>query len=114
MAMLCAGDDTVGVGAIKQPRQGYARGIAGADKSGFAFDPQMNELGYVAVLAAHRGGRSGQIMNSLLERFNISLWATTSDELMKHSLRNRGFLQKGNEWLNAKGKKLSLWLRYSK
>lgn len=114
VAILRCGENIIGVGAVKRPRPGYASGIASAQKSGFAFDSQMNELGYVAVLPAHRGGRSGLIMNSLLERFSGSLWATTSEDLMKYSLANRGFAQKGKEWLNPTGKRLSLWIKTSK
>ena len=111
VAIVCAGEHIVGVGAIKRSRPDYAKRIASAAKSAFAFDPQMNELGYVAVLPAHRGGRSGPIMNSLLERFSGPLWATTSEDLMKHSLGNRGFVQKGKEWPSTKGNRLSLWIK---
>jgi hypothetical protein len=113
VALLHGDRDIVGLGAIKQPRPGYAKRIAGAKKSGFAFDPQMNELGYVAILKAHQGERSGLIMNSLLEHFNGPLWATTSEKLMKYSLANRGFEQKGNEWPSKTHpeKMLSLWIK---
>ena len=113
VALVRAGSEIVGVGAIKRPRPNYAALIANAVRSGFVFDTQMNELGYVAVLMVHRGGRSGLIMDSLLGRFSGPLWATTSEELMKHSLSNRGFSQKGKEWLNPEGKRLSLWIKYS-
>ncbi len=112
VAILRAGADIVGVGAIKRPRPEYARPISSVKKSGFVFDPQMHELGYVAVLEAHRGGRSSQIMNSLLARFRGPLWATTSELKMKHSLGNRGFERKGQEWPSRKGKLLSLWIRF--
>lgn len=46
------GDQIVGVGAVKGQRPNYARTIAG--RSGFEFDPQMHELGYVVVRASHR------------------------------------------------------------
>ena len=113
VAILHCGGNIVGVGAIKRARPGYAKRIAGTKKSGFAFDPQMNELGYVAILKTHQGGRSGAVMNCLLEHFNGPLWATTSEKLMKHSLGNRGFEQKGQEWPSQTHpeKMLSLWIK---
>jgi hypothetical protein len=111
VAILYADGKIVGVGTIKRPRCQYAKSIADSEHSGFAFDPKMNELGYVAVLPDHRGGHSCMIMNSLLEDFDGPLWATTSAEPMKHSLCKRGFRNEGKEWLNPKGKSLSLWIR---
>ena len=53
VALVRAGSEIVGVGAIKRPRSNYAALIADAAHSGFVFDTQMNELGYVAVLTVH-------------------------------------------------------------
>ena len=113
VAILHCDGNVVGVGAIKRPRPDYAKRIAGAKKSGFAFNSQMNELGYVAILRTHRGGRSGLVLNSLLVHFNGPLWATTSSELMKYSLANRGFERKCNEWSSQTHpeKMLSLWIK---
>jgi hypothetical protein len=113
VAIIHGGESVVGVGAIKQARPAYAAGIASDKKSGFSFDSQMSELGYVAILKAHRGGKSGLVVNSLLKRFEGPLWATTSEKLMTYSLTNRGFERKGNEWPSQThpGKMLSLWIK---
>jgi hypothetical protein len=108
-----AGPEIVGVGAIKMQRPDYALGVA--KKSSFAFDRQMQELGYVAVLEAHQGNRlSGRIVQELLAGFQDPLWATTWNERMKRSLGRGGFVQQGKEWPSRKGKPLSLWIKTSK
>ena len=48
------GSDIVGVGTIKGIRKAYAAGIAGPEKSGYAFPPETPELGYVAVDLEHQ------------------------------------------------------------
>jgi hypothetical protein len=113
VAILYFDGKIVGVGAIKHARPDYVEGIADGKKSGFVFDQQMNELGYVAILKSHRGGRSGAVMNSLLDHFDGPLWATTSEELMRYSLANRRFERKGNEWPSQShhGRMLSLWIK---
>lgn len=102
--------DIVGVGAIKRKRPAYALQIA--ESSGFSFDQDTQEVGYVAVERAHQGqGLSGRIVAELLSRREGSLFATTSDGRMKKTLANAGFVQKGAEWNGRKGQKLSLWIR---
>jgi GNAT superfamily N-acetyltransferase len=115
VAILRHGQTIVGVGAIKRLRPSYARRVA--QKSGFKFDPGMNELGYVAVLEDHRKkGLSSQIIDALLGQFNGPLWATTYNHLMKQSMSKRGFEHKGDEWDSetSKGKRVSLWIKISK
>src|SRR5262245_52740959 len=74
--------EAVGVGAIKAIRPGYARHAA--RNSEFAFDPNMHELGYVAVTEAHRGKRlSERIVDELLSQYAGPLFATTSSPAMK-------------------------------
>ena len=103
-------DEIVGVGAIKMQRPRYAQGRA--RKSGFSFDPKMHELGYVAVLKAHRENHlSTRIVQELLAVFHGPLWATTSNERMKSSLGKRGFVKEGREWTSDKGEQLSLWVK---
>ena len=115
VAIVQVGQDIVGVGVIKQQRTAYAKRIASAKHSGFSFDPKMHELGYVAVLKANRGGQSGPIVDSLLQTFKGSLWATTFDDRMKSTLGHRGFVQRGKEWPSESGKhQVSLWIKESK
>lgn len=104
------GQDIVAIGAIKRKRPGYASGIA--RKSGFPFNENSHELGYVAVKESHRRrGLSQEITAKLLAAFQSRpLFATTSNEGMKRTLEKAGFVRQGNEWLGKKGK-LSLWIK---
>ena len=108
------GDEIVGVGVMKPPRPHYAAGIA--KRSGFDFDKNMLELGYVSRDPLHRGkSLSEKIVVGLLSRCpDSSLFATTSNQKMKHTLEHFGFVQEGNEWAGQRKKKLSLWLKGSK
>jgi len=83
---LCGDEQGIfGVGAVKRPRPPYAKSTA--EKSAFDFDPNMHELGYIAVLKSHQNqGHGGKILNALLNAFNGPLWATTFNPLMKSSL----------------------------
>lgn len=103
----------VGLGAIKQPRPKYARGISSPEKSGHQFDPFMHELGYLAVSEGHqRKGGSGQIVKLLLSTSPGPLWATTYNEGMKRTLGRNGFKRCGTAWLNEDRMDcLSLWIR---
>src|SRR5579871_6007568 len=61
------GRKIVGVGTIKGIRKAYAAGIAGPEKSGYAFPPETPELGYVAVDPEHqRKGLSLRLVTELL------------------------------------------------
>jgi hypothetical protein len=75
----------------------------------------MPELGYVSRDPLHRGNNlSEKIVAALLSHCAAgSLMATTSNEKMKYTLEQFGFVHKGNEWVGRNKKKLSLWLRGS-
>src|SRR5689334_13401559 len=53
IAVLRAGTEIIGAGAIKRMRKKYALDIA--RKSRFSFDPARHELGYIAIDKKHRG-----------------------------------------------------------
>ncbi|MDE2184648.1 MAG: hypothetical protein KGJ78_16635 [Alphaproteobacteria bacterium] len=100
----------VGIGTIKPERVGYAKDKQAPEKAGYAFDPKMLELGYVVVHNDHRNKKlSGDIVTALLTRYDGPLFATTDAPNMKHTLRNRDFVQRGQEWKGKRGT-LSLWL----
>ena len=105
-----AGKNIVGVGAIKRCRPQYAYSIA--EKSKFQFDPCSHEFGYVAIKESHRNQRlSHMITEKLLSKFQERpLFATTSNENMKRTLRKAGFVQRGEEWMGKK-EQLSLWIK---
>lgn len=108
-AIAKSGEKIVGVGAIKRARPDYAAGRA--RHSGYAFDPNMNELGYVAVLEKHWGyGLSSRLVETLLSKHVGPLWATTDNEAMKQTLERAGFGRKGHEWDGERGC-LSLWIK---
>lgn len=104
------GREIVGVGAIKPQRPKYAADKA--RKSGFEFDSNAHELGYVVVKESHRGkGISRSITTKLLSAFQTRpLFATTPNPRMKRTLKKIGFIRRGNEWPGKKGK-LSLWIK---
>jgi ribosomal protein S18 acetylase RimI-like enzyme len=97
-----------GVGAIKRQRPWYARKIA--TESGFPFDEQLHELGYVAVRATHRNqGIARELLTHLLDAGKTRpLFATTASAAMKKLLIETGFQQRGHEW---KKSTLSLWIK---
>jgi len=104
----------VAVGAIKRARPDYAAGISKPRKSGYRFESDMAELGYVAVDERHRGnGLSQVIVTDLIRRYPRPLFATTSNERMKKTLKNAGFQRRGREWKSRTGSPLSLWIRKS-
>ncbi len=108
-AIVKSGEEIVGVGAIKRARPGYAAGRA--QKSGYAFDPNMNELGYVAVQRKHWDhGLSARLVEVLLSKHVGPLWATTDNDAMKPTLERAGFVRKGHEWDGERGC-LSLWIK---
>lgn len=115
LAMVVAikrkGQDIVGVGAIKRKRPDYASKIA--KRSGFSFDENSHELGYVAVKKSHQGqGLSHEITAKLLCTFQgRPIFATTSHERMKRTLKRADFIRQGKEWQGKKGKLLSLWIK---
>jgi len=103
------GNRIVGVGAIKPIRLLYASKIA--TRSGVPFDPNTQELGYVAVDTGHRGHRlSHRIVAKLNSKHRGPLFATTSTEPMKRTLAKAGFVKQEGEWDGRTGR-LSLWLR---
>lgn len=107
------GDQIVGVGAIKGQRPGYAGDIASKEKSGYAFDSHMHELGYVVVRESHQGNDySKHITEELLSLFRGKpLFATTPNQRMRTTLERKGFVRQGNSWPNRKGEDLTLWIR---
>lgn len=110
-ALVREGPQIVGCGFIKRKRSWYANGVI--EHSGFEFDPNLHELGYVAVTSTHRGRRlSAALVGLLLATFSERpLFATTSRLEMKKTLERAGFVQRGKEWPNKAGDKmLSLWL----
>lgn len=101
----------VGVGVIKQIRTDYASSIA--SRSGYSFPSDTHELGYITVQEKHRGKKpslSGQMVKKLLSVCNKPLFATTSSESMKHTLKKAGFLEKGHAWDGNNGS-LTLWVK---
>jgi hypothetical protein len=109
MAVKRVAGAIVGVGAIKRIRPHYASIIA--SKSGFPFDPNLHELGYVAVTQKSRNlGFSNEITAKLLSTFKYRpLFATTPHEGMKRALSKAGFVRYGNEWQGNHGN-LTLWI----
>jgi hypothetical protein len=104
------GDQIVGVGAIKGQRANYARAIA--QRSGFGFDPQTHELGYMVVCESHRKrGISKAITERLLGVFERQLFATTSNEHMERTLGEVGFVRRGHSWKSHKNEDLHLWIK---
>src|SRR5208282_2451824 len=102
----------VGVGAIKRERPDYAS--EKAELSGFEFDPNTPELGYVAVAKEHRErGLSRRIVGALTGDYHGRLFATTDDPYMKKTLGRARFMQRGKEWDGQRGR-LSLWIRDSR
>ena len=98
----------VGVGVIKQIRCNYTKGIA--DKSGHSFPSDTHELGYISIHEKHRScGLSGYLVTELLSTHSKPLFATTSSEPMKKTLKKRGFLEKGKKWSGKNGC-LTLWI----
>lgn len=102
-------NEIVGVGVIKERRPKYAAGKA--KDSGFQFDKNTLELGYVAVDPDHRNkGLSLCIAARLVAEHGTQLFATTSDAFMKKTLGKVGFRKKGVDWKGTKGM-LSLWYK---
>lgn len=101
----------VGLGAIKRQRPDYAAGRALA--SGYDFDQNMHEIGYIAVRKAFGNkGFSGQIMTALLAAFPPQpFWATTFNEYMERTLTKAGFQPKGDPWPGDSSNTLRLWIR---
>ena len=79
------GPHIAAVAVIKRSRPDYARAII--NRSGFTFDKNMHELGYVVVQPSEqRRGLGHQIVRALLSAFQGSLFATTSHIGMKRIL----------------------------
>jgi predicted GNAT family N-acyltransferase len=105
------GQNIVAVGVIKQKRPYYASTVA--KTSGFVFDENIHELGYVAVTKTHRNRKlSHKITAELLSSFQSRpIFATTSEEAMKKVLEKAAFVKQGKEWQWKKGNRLSLWIK---
>ena len=112
VVMLRRDNIIVGVGAIKRERPDYAS--EKAQLSGFHFDPNTPELGYVAVANEHRGrGLSSRVVEALTAGHPGRLFATTDNEFMKRTLAGARFAQRGASWEGQRGQ-LSLWIRDSR
>jgi len=109
VALRRSGADIIGVGAIKPPRP-YTKRVA--ERSGFDLDPEMHEMGYITVREDHQGRRiSRAIVQALDSAHEAPLFATTSSEAMKRTLRRFRFEQRGTDWIGYRGSVLSLWVR---
>jgi predicted GNAT family N-acyltransferase len=109
VAIARINDQIVGVGVIKRPRTGYA--FDKALRSGEAFAPDTQELGYIIVAPDHRGkGLSNLIVEALLLKNGGPLFAMTTNSRLKKTLAKSGFTQKGGEWKGQMGQ-ISLWIR---
>ena len=110
VALKLSGAEIVGIGVIKPVRRGYAKTVA--KRSGSELDPEMHEMGYITVREDHRRrGIAFAIAQALDSEHKAPLFATTSDESMKRTLGQRGFVPRGNEWTGDRGSVLSLWVR---
>jgi len=99
----------VGLGAIKRVMRRHTSDVA--KSSGYALDPAMSEIGYIAVHPEHRRkGLSGRILGALLQQRPGALFATTDDYAMKRTLACGQFVLRGHEWDGNRGK-LSLWVK---
>lgn len=109
LAIIREGNEIVGVGAIKRKRPQYARSIG--KKSGFHFNNNIHELGYIALKESHRGfGLSNEITTKLLAEFRgRPLFATVSKEPMKRTLEKAGFVRRGDGWSGLRGE-FTLWI----
>lgn len=109
LAVARSKNEIVGVGVIKERRPKYA--ASKAKNSGFEFDKNTLELGYIAVDADHRNkGLSACIAARLVAEHSDQLFATTSDAFMRKTLRKVGFRKKGVDWKGTTGM-LSLWYK---
>jgi hypothetical protein len=109
IAVLRAGTEIIGTGAVKRKRSKYALDIA--RQSRFTFDPERHELGYIAIDKRHRGKHlSHKILAALVSNYDRPLFATTDNKNMKSSLRKAGFKREGKGWQGNRGR-LSLWLK---
>jgi hypothetical protein len=109
IAVLRAGTEIIGTGAVKRMRSKYALDIA--RQSQFPFDAERHELGYIAIDNRHRGKHlSHKILAALVSKYDRPLYATTDNENMKRSLRKAGFKREGKAWQGNRGN-LSLWLK---
>lgn len=101
----------VGVGAIKRQRPPYAARVAASSRHDF--DPNMHELGYVAVKRAYGNrGISKELVSALLNASSSRpLWATTLNPFMERTLTGAGFKRCGESWSSQSGEALRLWIR---
>ena len=110
VAVKWSGAEVVGVGVIKPARPHTA---TVARESGFELPPKMHELGYITVKDEHQGqGISRALVKALHTAHEAPLYATTSNERMRSTLRRFGFEPRGNEWRGNEGSMLSLWVRF--
>lgn len=103
-----AGDQIVGLGAIKPPRPGYTASVQWQSKT--EFDPSIPELGYVAVAKSHKGRKISRLsMQSLLNSRSSPVFCTTDAAEMRHMLPTFDFVRVGKPW-NGKRDELSCWV----
>jgi hypothetical protein len=100
--------EIVGVGVIKPVRKPYAARTAVKAKYPFEAVP---ELGYVVVDQNHRGKHVSSRIAKVLSEYPGPLFATTSADAMKSTLKHVGFEQHGGEWEGKRGDMISLWIR---
>ena len=110
VAVKRSGADIIGVGVIK-PARDYTETMARRSRA--ELHPETHELGYIVVKKEHRRqGISRVIVQALLSAHDAPLFATTSDEWMKHTLERFRFVRRGIEWPSTRGgNMLSLWVR---
>jgi hypothetical protein len=112
LAVLRGVDHVIGVGAIKIVRPDRSREVSARAKC--EFDPELPELGYIAVHPDCRNtGLSRSIVKALLSCVASDCWATTRNESMRSVLEKYGFSAMGESWI-TNSEKDPLWLMYRK
>ena len=101
----------VGLGAIKRQRPDYAADKARA--SGYDLDPNMHEVGYVAVRQAF-GERGVLWADHGCPVVGVAAAAVLGDDIESvygETLTRAGFDPRGEPWAGASGNVLRLWIR---
>lgn len=102
--------EIIALGVFKGSRVEYADRVI--SNSGYQFDRQTPEVGYVVVAETHRKQGLGlAIVRMLCETREGALFATTNKDSMKHHLAAVHFESKGHEWKGEEDALLSLWIR---
>lgn len=113
LAYATVGDQFVGVGAVKRPRESYKRKVA--DLSGYDVKGYTAELGWIYVRPEARGlGLGFRISEALCALHGGRIFATTrsDNDKMQRILSGVGFERKGTEYEASEhiGKKIQLWV----